>query len=223
MFLLGFILYGTLCASWSLLTIYFSIFGIFSTIYSLQKFSHILSFTDLLLDPCNSNVSVFFLLSQKSLRLNSVLFIPFTLFCSSEVISTILPSWSLLYSSAWDILLLIPSRVFSISAIVLFVCLFFNFSRSLLIDSYIFFSILFSRLLVIFTVIILNSLSGSLPISSLYLGSYVSFFFFLPFISVVLLCRFIIIFFNLLCLTSPFPWLQGKFELFLFWFVQWFV
>ena len=107
------------------------------------------------------------ILPQMSLRLSLVLFILFTLFCSSEVISTILSSSSLIHSSASDILLLIPSRVFLISVIVLFiyVCLFFNSSRSLLIDSCIF-SILFSRFLIIFTVVILNSFSGSLPISS---------------------------------------------------------
>ena len=70
------------------------------------------------------------------------------------------------HSSALDIQLLITSRVFLISVIVLFVsvCLFFN-SRSLLIDSYIF-SILFSKFLIIFTIIFLNSFSGSLLISS---------------------------------------------------------
>ena len=76
------------------------------------------------------------ILSQRSLRLSSVLFILFTLFCSSEVISTILPSSSLIRYSASDILLLTPSRVFLISVIVLFVfvCLFFHSSRSLLHD-----------------------------------------------------------------------------------------
>ena len=49
-------------------------------------------------------------LSQRSLRLSFVLFILFTLFCSSEVISTILFFSSLIHSSASDILLLIPSR-----------------------------------------------------------------------------------------------------------------
>ena len=74
---------------------------------------------------------------QRSLRLPSVLFILFTLFCSSEVISTILSSSSLICSSASNILLLIPSRVFLISVIVLFVsvCLFFNSSGFLLIYS----------------------------------------------------------------------------------------
>ena len=100
------------------------------------------------------------ILSQRSLRLSSVLFILFILFCSSEVISTILSYSSLIHSSASDVLLLIPSRVFFISVIVLFVsaCLFLHSSRSLLIDSYIF-SILLSRFLLIFTIIILNSFS----------------------------------------------------------------
>ena len=104
------------------------------------------------------------ILSQKSLKLSSVLFILFALFCSSEIIFTILFSSSLIRSSASiaDILLLIPSRVFLISLIVLFVsvCLFFNSYRSLLITCI--FSILFSRFLITFTIIILNSFSGSL-------------------------------------------------------------
>ena len=48
-FLLQFILYGTLCASWNWLTISFSMLGKFSTIIS-WKFSHTLSFC-LLLGP----------------------------------------------------------------------------------------------------------------------------------------------------------------------------
>ena len=65
--------------------------------------------------------------------------------------------------SASDILLLIPSRVFLISVIVLFAtaCLFFNSSSYLVIDSCIF-SILFSRFLIIFAIIILNSFSAAL-------------------------------------------------------------
>ena len=64
-------------------------------------------------------MSVCLILFQKSLRLSSVLFIHFNLFCSSEVISTKLSSSSLICSSASDILLLISSRVFFISVIVL--------------------------------------------------------------------------------------------------------
>ena len=54
-------------------------------------------------DPYNLML-VHLILSQRSLRLSSVLFILFTLFCSSEVISTILPFSSLIHSSVSDIL-----------------------------------------------------------------------------------------------------------------------
>ena len=60
------------------------------------------------------------ILSQKYLTLSSVFFILFALFCSSEVISTVLSFSSLIHSSVSDILLLIPSRVFLITLIVLF-------------------------------------------------------------------------------------------------------
>ena len=55
------------------------------------------------------------ILSKRSLRLCSVLFILFTLFCSSEFICIILSSSSLIRSSASDTLLSIPSKVFLIS------------------------------------------------------------------------------------------------------------
>ena len=105
-------------------------------------------------DSYNLNVGLFDIVSGVS---ETISFFFFTLFCSSEVISTILSSSSLIRSSASDILLLSP-RVFLTSVIVLFVsvCLFFNSSMPLLIDCYIF-SILFSRFLIIFAIIILNS------------------------------------------------------------------
>ena len=108
---------------------------------------------------------VHLILSQKSLRLYSVPVILFALFCSSEVISIILSSRSLIHSSASDILLLIPSRIFLISIIVLFVSvsLFFNSSRSLLIN-YCIFSIVFSKISIIFIIYIPNSFQDSLPI-----------------------------------------------------------
>ena len=139
MFLLWFILYGTLCASWTWMTISFSILGTFSTIISSKTFSYLFFFSSSSGTPLICML-VCLIYSQRSLKLSSVLFILFTLFCSSEVISTILSSSSLIGSSASDILLSIISRVFLISVIVLFVylCLFFNFSRSLLIDSCIF-------------------------------------------------------------------------------------
>ena len=125
------------------LTISFSMLGKFSTITSSKIFSYPF-FLFCIWDPYNLNVHL--ILSQRSLRLSSVLFNLFTLFCTSEVISTILSSRSMIHSSALDILLLIPSRVFLISVIAFFVsvCLFFTSSRTSLNDSYIF-SILFSR------------------------------------------------------------------------------
>ena len=55
--------------------------------------------------------------------------------------------------------------IFNFSNCVVSVCLFFNYSRFFKIDSCIF-SILFSRFLIIFTIIFLNFFSGSFPISS---------------------------------------------------------
>ena len=69
---------------------------------------------------CIIQMLVGLILSQRSLRLISVLFIVFTLFCSSKGISIILSSSSLIHSSASDILLLIPSGVFLISIILLY-------------------------------------------------------------------------------------------------------
>ena len=152
-------------------------------------------------DPYNSNIGAFDIVPE----VPEALFTIFILFCSSEVTSIILSYSSLIHSSASDILLLIPSRVFLISVMVLFVCLSFNYSRSLLIDSCIF-SILFSRFLIIFTIIILNYFSGSLPISSSFIWT--SVFLVCSCICVVFPCLFII-FFNILCLRSPFPMLQG--------------
>ena len=162
MFLLGFILSGTLC----LLDLidYFLFHG--GEIFNYNLF--IFSFPFFFSSSGTPIIQMFvqLILSQRSLRLSSVLFILFSLFCSSEVISTILSSSSLICFPASDIVLLILPRVFLISVIVLCVsvCLFFNSSRSLLIDSYILF-ILFSRFLIIFTIIILNYFADSLPIS----------------------------------------------------------
>ena len=104
------------------------VFNYYSNIFSCPFFLSYSSGTPLI------QMLVHLILSHRSLKLSSVLFILFTLFCSSEVISTILSSSSPICSSASYILLLIPSRVFLISVIVLFVsvCLFFNSSRSLL-------------------------------------------------------------------------------------------
>ena len=123
MFLLGFILYGALCTSWTWLTISFSMMGKFSTIISSKIFSYPFFFSYSSGTPV-IQMLVHLILSQRSLRLSSVLFILFILFCSSEVISTILSSSSLIHSSASDILLLIPSRVvFNFSNCVVCLCM----------------------------------------------------------------------------------------------------
>ena len=140
---------------------------------------------------------VYLILSQRYLRLSSVLFILFTLFCSSEVISTILSSSSLICSAS-DILLLIPSRVFLISVIVLFVsvCLFFNFSRFL--HSLHFVFKVFDHLYYHHSEFLLRYFDCFLFI---YLDFYVSNLF-LHLCSISLPVHY---FFNLFCLRSPFP------------------
>ena len=115
-FVLGFILYGTL--GLLDLTISFSMLGKFLTLISSKIFSYPLFFSSSSGTPI-IQVLVCLILSQRSVRLSSVLFMLFTLFCSSELISTILSSNSLIRSSPSGILLLIPSRVFLISVIVL--------------------------------------------------------------------------------------------------------
>ena len=104
------------------------------------------------------------ILEWVAIRLSLFLFILFSIFCSAAVISTILSSRSFICSSASVILLLISSHVLFTS-----VYLFFSTSRSLVIISCIFSifaSILFLRSWTIFTIIILNSFSGRLLIST---------------------------------------------------------
>ena len=77
-------------------------------------------------DPYNSNVGVFDNV-PRFLRLSSVLFILFTLFCSSEVVSTIFSSSSLMICSASDILLIPPRtllRFINFSNCVACLCVF---------------------------------------------------------------------------------------------------
>ena len=106
--LLEFILYRTLCISWTWLTISFPILGKFSTIISSKIFwfSFAFSGTPII------QMLVHLILSQRSLRLSSILFILFSLFCCLAIISTIVSSSSRICSSTSVILLLIPSRVF---------------------------------------------------------------------------------------------------------------
>ena len=122
-FLLGFILYGTLYASWTWLIISFSMLGKFSTIISSKIFSYLFVFLFFFCDPYNSNIVAFVIVPEVSETILSF-FHSFYFVLLLEVISTILSSSSLIRSSASDILLLILSKAFLISIIVLFVCMF---------------------------------------------------------------------------------------------------
>ena len=111
MFLLGFILYETLCLL-DLIDYYLCHTG---EIFNYNLFKNFLIHFFFLSSFSGTPIIrmlVHLICSQRTLRLSSVVFILFTLFCSSEVFSTILFSSSLIHFSASDILLLIPSRVF---------------------------------------------------------------------------------------------------------------
>ena len=77
MFLLGFILYGTLCASWTWLTISFSMLEKFSN-YNLSKIFSCPFFSSSSSGTPIIQMLVHLILCQRSLRLSSVLFILFT-------------------------------------------------------------------------------------------------------------------------------------------------
>ena len=90
-FLLGFILCGTLCVSWTWVTISFPMLGKFSTLISSNIFSDPFFFSSSSGTPI-IQMLVYLVLSQMSLRLSSIIFILFSLFCCSAVFSTILSS-----------------------------------------------------------------------------------------------------------------------------------
>ena len=75
-FLLRFILPGTLCTSWPRLTISFSVLGKSPAIFSSNIFSGPFSLSSPSCTPI-MGMLVHLMLSQKSLRLSSFLFIPF--------------------------------------------------------------------------------------------------------------------------------------------------
>ena len=110
LFLLGFILYGTLC--------YLDLIDYFLSqildVFNYNFFNYFLSY--FLFSSSSGTpivwIVVCLMLSQRSLGLSSMLFILFSLFFSVVVISTILSSRSLILSSASVFLLLIPSREF---------------------------------------------------------------------------------------------------------------
>ena len=112
-FFLGFILPGSLLLGLGLF-VSFSMFGKFSAIISSNIFLGPFSLSSPSETPV-IQMLVRLMLSQRSLRLSSFLFILFSIFCSVAVISTILSSRSFICSSASVILLLIPSGVLFIS------------------------------------------------------------------------------------------------------------
>ena len=158
-FLLGFILYGTLHfldLGGSFLCHVREVFDYNLFKYFLGSFLSLFSFWD----PYNANVVALNVVPEVSQAV-FISFHSFSLVCSAAVNSTILSSRSLIRSSASVILLLIPSGVVFISIIVLFisVCLFVISPSSLLSISYVFLvcaSILFLRSWIIFTIISLN-------------------------------------------------------------------
>ena len=119
-FHLRFILFGTLWVSWTWLIISFPVLGKFSTIFSSSIFSWSFFLSSSSGTPMIRMLGLL-TLSQRSLRLSSFLLIHFSFFLSDSFISTILSSTSLILSSASIILLFIPSRVFLISFIALFI------------------------------------------------------------------------------------------------------
>ena len=172
-----------LCASWTWLTISFPMLGKFSTIISSKIFSvSTFPFFFFLWEACNSNVGVFNIVPKVSEAiLNS--FHPFSfIVCFSSYFQHSIFQL-IVHSSASIILLLVPSRILLISVIVLFisVCLFFISSMSsvIVITVTYFLCFLHSIFKSILTIIILNSFSGRLFISSLFIWSceFLPFFF----------------------------------------------
>ena len=119
-FHLGFILFGTFWVFWTWVAIFFPILGTFSTIL-LKNFLMAFLFVFFFWDSYDSNVGAFDIVPEVS----EVVLISFnsfnSFFLSVSFISTIVYSTSLVLSSASVILLLVPSRVLLISAIVLFI------------------------------------------------------------------------------------------------------
>ena len=204
----GLILFGTFWVSWTWVAISFLILRKFSNIISSSIFSwpfFLSSFSGTLMIKILGHLT----LSQRSLRWSSFLLILFSSllnlfpeFYLLSHLSYLLPQFFYLW---------FPPECFDLSCCIIHYWLtLFYFFRSLLNISCIYAilvsrlfncsSILFSRFWIIFTIIILNSFSGRLPISSTFVwfGGHLSCFF----TCWIFLCLFIL--FRLLCLGWPF-------------------
>ena len=121
MFLLGFIMYGTLWASWDLSDYFLprirEVFDCNLFEYFLRSFLFYFFFWD----PYNANAGVFNVVPEVSEAVFTYFF--FSLFCSMAMISITLTSSLFIHSAAAVILLLILSHVF-IPIIILFICFF---------------------------------------------------------------------------------------------------
>ena len=155
LFLLGFILPGTLCASYTWLTISFPMFEELSVISS-NIFSGPFSLSSSGTPKIWRLVCL--MLLQRSLRLSSFFFSFFFLY---SVLWQWFPPFCLpgYLSILLQLLLLIASSV-------LFICSFLFFSSSMSLVNICIFSILFLRFWIIFIIISLNPLCGRLPIST---------------------------------------------------------
>ena len=190
-FLLGFILYGTRYTSWIWLTISFSMLGKFSIIISSKTFLYPFFFSSSSVTPI-IRMLVHLTLSQRSQTVissfHSFYFILLFRSYFHHFIFQLTDSFFCFRYSA-----IVPFRVVLISLTVLFVsaCLFFNSSRSFLIESWIFLHSVFKGFFHLYYHYS-EFFSGSLPISSSFIWT--SVFLVCFFICVVSLCLFITFF-----------------------------
>ena len=112
-FFFGLILYGTLFTSWTSVTVSCPRLGMFSAIMSSNIFSGVLSLSSPSGTPI-MQILLYLMLTQKSLKLFSFLFILFPSFSSAAVISTTLSSSLLIHSFVSFSLLLSLSSIFFI-------------------------------------------------------------------------------------------------------------
>jgi len=185
LFLLGLILYGNLCISWTWVIIYFtmlenylffsfflSFFFFFFTIISLNILSDPFSFLFFIWDPYDLNVDVFNVVPEVSEIVVTSFYSFFLSSASQQLFLPIYfqltyPFFGLSYSTTDSFL-----SLFHFSYCVVHHSLFFSSSRFLLnISSIISIhdSILLPRSWAIFIIITLNSFSDRLPISFLFI------------------------------------------------------